>query len=117
MNCNSGERRRAFLSEFMVCKLYRSFEQGSWLRSAAERVPEEILVTEEAWALIMTEILQNLKPYLDIEQDVLIEEFFYMVTRESKESMAGYVTRKVNKNRDLVNSFCLSYTSPSPRDS
>ena len=61
-------------------KIFRSFEQGSWLGSAAERVPEEILTTVQAWELIMTEILQNLKPFLHIEQDILIEKLFYSVT-------------------------------------
>ena len=58
----------------------------------------------------MTEILQNLKPYLDIEQDVLIEEFFYTVTRDAKESMAGYATGKVNES-------CVSHLLPAKKDS
>ena len=46
-------------------KLFRSFEAGSWLKSAADRVPEEMLVTGDAWRLIMMEILKVCKPYLD----------------------------------------------------
>ena len=68
-------------------------------------MPEELLVTDQAWQLIVTEILTNLKPFLDVETDVLIEEMFYTVTREAEETMSANVTRKVNKLRELVNAF------------
>ncbi len=55
-------------------KLYRSFEPGSWLKTTAERIPEETLFSADAWELILKEILINLKPFLDVEMDVLIEE-------------------------------------------
>ena len=58
----------------------------------------------------MTEILTNLKPFLDVETDVLIEETFYAVTRDAKETMSAYVTRKVNKRRELVNAFAEKKT-------
>ena len=35
--------------------LSRSFEANSWLKAAADRIPEELLVTAEAWGLILTE--------------------------------------------------------------
>ena len=86
-------------------KLFRSFEAGSWLRQAADRVPEEQLVTVEAWNLILTEILAMLKPYLDVELDVLIEEAVFLTSKESRETMSAFVTRKMNKRRDLPNAL------------
>jgi len=86
-------------------KLYRSFESGSWLKSAADRVPEEALFTEKAWGLILTEILNNLKPYLDVETEVLIEEVIFTTTKDSKETMSSYIARKVNKKIDMVSAF------------
>ena len=44
---------------------------------AAERVPEEQLYTAEAWEMILREILTGLKPFLDVEVDVLIEETLF----------------------------------------
>ena len=86
-------------------KLYWSFDQGSWMRNAADRVPEEKLYTTEAWSLILTEILTSLKPYLDIETEVLIEEAVFTTTKESKETMQSYVTKKVNKKIDMISAF------------
>ena len=82
-------------------KLFRSFDSQSWLKQAADRIPEEKLTTAEAWELILREILGNLKPYLDVENEVLIEETLFMVTRDNHESMSNYVTRKINKRREL----------------
>ena len=48
-------------------KLAKSFKYGTWMKAAADRVPEEQLVTEQAWGLILTEILTILKPYLDFK--------------------------------------------------
>ena len=42
-----------------------------------------------------------LKPYLDVELEALIEETIFTVHKESKESMTSYITRKINKRRDL----------------
>ena len=82
-------------------KLAKSFKYGSWMKAAADRIPEEQLVTEQAWGLILTEILTILKPYLDVETDVMIEELLFSVSKESKETMQNYVTRAVNKYNDL----------------
>ena len=82
--------------------LYRSFEANNWMKQAAERVPEEQLYTREAWELILKEILTTLKPYLDVELDVLIEETIFMTQKDQKESMAAYVTKKLNKKRELL---------------
>ena len=68
---------------------------------AAERIPEEKIFTNECWSLILGEILTGMKPYLDIEIDVMMEEFVFKCKRESKETMSSYVTRKMNKHRDL----------------
>ena len=78
-------------------KLFRSFEAGSWLKSAADRVPDEMLVTGDAWRLIMMEILKVCKPYLDVETDVLIEETLFTTQKESKETMSSYLTKKLHK--------------------
>ena len=72
------------------------------MKQAAERVPEEQLYTKEAWELILKEILTSLKPYLDIELDVLIEETVFLTQKDHKESMAAYVTKKLNKKRELL---------------
>ena len=43
------------------------------MKLCADRVPEAVLTTVDAWDAIIKEILQNLKPYLDVEADVHIE--------------------------------------------
>ena len=43
-----------------------------------------------------------MKPYLDVELDVLIEETVFMTQKDQKESMAAYVTKKLNKKRELL---------------
>ena len=68
---------------------------------AADRIPEEKIFTNECWSLILGEILTGMKPYLDIETDVMMEEFVFKCKRESKETMSSYVTRKMNEHRDL----------------
>ena len=78
-------------------KLAQSFESNSWLKSCADRIPEDELVTDKAWELIVREIINSLKPYLDVEVDVLIEETIFATDKESKETMSGYVTRKMVK--------------------
>ncbi len=47
----------------------------------------------------------SLKPYLDVELDVLIEETIYALTKDSKEAMASYVTRKANKRIEMCNAL------------
>ena len=68
-------------------KLFRSFEAGSWMKHAADRIPEDLLVQGESWRLILTEILKICKPYLDVETDVLIDETIFTTQKENKESM------------------------------
>ena len=68
-------------------KLQGSFENGSWMKTCADRIPEEVLVTELAWDAIMKEISNNLKLYLDVDSDVIIEDFFFTTHRDSKETM------------------------------
>ncbi len=82
-------------------KLYKSFDSGSWLKAAAERISEEQLYTPEAWGLILKEILTELKPYLDVETEVLIEELFFVIKKESRELMSSYLTKKINKKREV----------------
>ena len=72
------------------------------MRAAADRAcPEEFLWTENAWEMILREILSGLKPFIDIELDVLIEEILYKSDRVSRESMNSYITRRISKLRDL----------------
>ena len=75
------------------------------MRHAADRFPEDALFSEGAWELILREILTLLKPYLEAESDVMIEETIFAVVKDSKETMAQYVTRKVNKHRELLASL------------
>ena len=119
--------------------LSQSFPEHSWMRQCAHRLPEEVMLTDRCWDLIMTEILTQMKPFLDIETKVLIEQLFFTTTRENKETMSSYLTRKTNKHRELsvglghkcvkcqnclsdvkvkeeIPDSCLLYTSPSPRD-
>ena len=86
-------------------KLFRSFEAGSWMKSAADRVPEETLVTGDAWRLIMLEILKVCKPYLDVETELVIEETLFTTQKDPKETMTSYLTRKLHKRRDLVSAL------------
>ena len=69
--------------------LKKSFYDDTWLKQAADRVPEEMVFTNECWDLILKEILTGMKPYLDIEIDVLMEEFVFKTNRESKETMSS----------------------------
>ena len=70
-------------------ELQTSFESGTWMRAAAERaVPEEQTFSNEAWELILTELLTALKPYLDIEVELTIEELVYHTAKTSKESFS-----------------------------
>ena len=85
--------------------LKKSFQDDTWLKNAAERIPEEAVFTAECWELILREILAAMKPYLDVELDVLMEEFVFKCNRESKESMQSYIGRKANKYRDLCSAF------------
>ena len=43
--------------------LAKSFPADSWLKQCADRVPEEKLLSKDAWRLIMREILAAMKPY------------------------------------------------------
>ena len=70
-------------------RLSRSFEPGSWLKACADRLPEEKLFTAEAWELILREILNSLKPYLDVELDVLIEELIFAVVKDHQVMCPG----------------------------
>ena len=54
------------------------------MRNAVDRIPEEVLVTADAWNMILTEILGMLKPYLEIEVEVLIEETIFTVEKKPK---------------------------------
>ena len=58
-------------------KLFRSFEAGSWMKHAAGRIPEDLLVSGESWMLILKGILNICKPFQDVETDVLIEETIF----------------------------------------
>ena len=51
------------------------------------------------------EILIPMKPYLDIETKVLIEQCLYGTHREGKETFSSYITRKQNKYRDLLSAL------------
>jgi hypothetical protein len=75
------------------------------MKNAADRVPEDLLVTGEAWRLIMLEILKICKPYLDVETEVLIEETLFTTQKDHKETMTSYLTRKMHKRRDLVSAL------------
>ena len=61
--------------------------------------------TEDAWRLILTEIITLCKPYVDIERDVLIDEFLYHGQRENKETFTTFVTKKSRKYDDLRQSL------------
>ena len=65
--------------------LQQSFDSSGWMRAAADRAcPEEKLWTESAWNLILLEILVTLKPFLDVELEVLIEEVVFRANRQAK---------------------------------
>ena len=36
-------------------------------------MPEELLLTEECWAFILREVANDIKPYLDMETNIIIE--------------------------------------------
>ena len=61
-------------------------------------------------------IRRSLKPYLDVERDVMIEELLFSTVKESKETMQNYVTCAVNKCNDMYTALgqdkiqCLNCT-------
>ena len=63
------------------------------------------MMTEHAWEMILREILSGMKPYLDIQTKILIDEFLYGTMREGKETMSSYVTKKINKHRDMCSAL------------
>ena len=74
--------------------LYKSFDDQTWLQTCAERVMESDVLSVNRWGLIFREVLIPLKPYLDIEADVLIEELLLHMQCEAKETMTAYPTRE-----------------------
>ena len=51
----------------------------------------ESMFEVETWNRILKENLGEMKPFSDIETKVLIEETFFVITRESKELMSNYI--------------------------
>ena len=60
-------------------KLMRSFEPESWLKSAADRIPEEVIMSEKGYSAILAEIVNIMKPYLELEPEMVVEEFMFNV--------------------------------------
>ena len=71
--------------------LRRSFEEKSWMFQCTERIPEEVLMTERNWNLILREILKACKQSLDIEPDILMEQFLFNIKREPSETCPSEV--------------------------
>ena len=86
-------------------KLMRSFENESWLKAAADRVPEATLLSDQGYEAILTQIITHLKPFLDLEPEVIMEEFLYNVTRGSSETLQSYIARKTNKHTEMMQQF------------
>ena len=53
-----------------IHKMFQSFDGNRWLWVAASTVPEEKLYAADSWGLILTEIQNQLKPFLDAEVEV-----------------------------------------------
>ena len=75
------------------------------MKAAADRVPEETWVSERAWEAIMKEILAGPKPYLDVESDVVMEQFIFTLHRDPKETMAAFITRILITRREFNQSL------------
>ena len=67
----------------------------------ALKIPEEKIFTEECWTILLTDILTQLKPWLDAETEILIEALIFLTDRETKETMTNFVTRKSNSRNDM----------------
>ena len=61
--------------------LKKSFYDDTWLKQAADRVPEDMVFTLECWDRILEEILAAMKYYSNIAIDVLKEHFVFQFNR------------------------------------
>ena len=57
--------------------MFRSQEVGSELRSIAEMVPDEVLLTEDGWDTVIDKIKQHYHAFLDNNTEVTVEENMY----------------------------------------
>ena len=83
-------------------KLRKSFPEGSWMRSCADRVPEQLLFTDDCWWMILREILTEMRPFLNIQKELLIEQFLYKTQRDNKCSYIAHVSRFQHLKRELT---------------
>eukprot|EP00973_Karenia_brevis_P028729 3962255-Karenia_brevis.AAC.1 len=71
------------------------------MRTCADRIPEEDLLTEQAWGMILNEMLYYCQPFLDIETEVAFKKLFYASDRDKSELFSVYLTKKLNLRRDF----------------
>ena len=80
------------------------------MREIGDRMDENDLRSEVSYELFMREILHRMQAHLEIEGEVVLEEFFFHTHRDRGETMSSYITRKANKRRDLLNTLTPNQT-------
>ena len=75
------------------------------MRACADRIPEEQLLTDKAWNMILREILYYCKPFLDAEADVTIEKLVYKSDRVKNELFSQFLTKKLELRNDFRNTL------------
>ena len=81
--------------------LHQSFPFDSWMSLSCEDLPEQTITSPSGYDIILAKILQLCKPYLDVETELQIEQFFYTIVRAPNELMSNYITRKQKAHDDL----------------
>ena len=81
--------------------LFKSFKKGTPLYEATCSIPEETLYSEQAWGVMLKEILTKFRPYLQLEAEITIEELMYHFDRKKGDSMTAYLTERNKKRSDM----------------
>ena len=79
------------------------------MRTCADRIPEDQLLTENAWRMILAEILYYCKPYLDVDTEVTIEKLFYHSDREKNELFSNFLTKKLTLKKDFLGALSANH--------
>ncbi|CAK8993884.1 unnamed protein product [Durusdinium trenchii] len=75
-------------------KLLQSFTDGSAPRKIAETVDLSVVLSEQGYGTILTEIMTKYGPFLEAIGPAAIDHFFYGFERSRQESFSNYIAAK-----------------------
>ena len=75
-------------------KLLQSFTDGSAPRKIAETLDLSIVLSEQGYGSILTEIMTKYGPYLEAIGPAAVDHFFYGFERSRQESFSTYIAAK-----------------------